>query len=434
VRWRTTLPALALLGSAVAPSPARAVEYEVQQWQLEPGTEVLLVEDHRAPLVTVTIEFPVGHWSAWARDHHAEEACDIQMHDPAGSLRARADRLSVDLSVGMGSHHAAVTASCLREDVAAVLDLVRDVLGNRDFDAAELKRWNKNDRLEWDASRKEPWFRLTQAGARLLYDADDPRRRDSEKPRPRITNSARLAEARDVVVRLPGRVIAFSGDLTRADAERMAAGLLPPVTDSPPDGLSPVLAPMTPMDELPAEHVETMPKIQQTFFAYGRHSLAYDSPQYPAFLVADHVLGGHFFSRMYQALRHEGGETYGTGTTGHGGTHREGYALVTFTRGDNAEVTEQKLRDVLLRLHDGGITEEERQAAVGYLVGSRAFSRQAPSQILERRLWERRHGLPAGFYDALVDRAAQVGLDEINAFTREFYDPSLFKMIEISPQ
>jgi zinc protease len=311
---------------------------------------------------------------------------------------------------------------------------VADVLDNREFDTAKLKRWNQQDRLDWDGAQKQPEFRLGQLGARLLYLPEDPRRRDFERPRPRITDADRLAAARDVVVRLPGRVVGFAGDLTRADADELVRDLLPPVLDQAPDGLARALGPMTAMDALPRRQVETMPRIQQTFFAYGRHSLTYDAPDYPAFLVADHVLAGHFFSRMYRALRHEGGETYGAATTGHGGPYAEGYALWTFTRGDNAAVTEDKLREIVRQLCLGGITEDERQAAVGHMLGQRAFSRQAPSQILDRRLWERRHGLPAGFYDALVDRAAALPLDEINAFVREFYDPTRFTMLVVSPE
>jgi predicted Zn-dependent peptidase len=70
---------------------------------------------------------------------------------------------------------------------------------------------------------------------------------------------------------------------------------------------------------------------------------------------------------------------------------------------------------------------------VGYLLGRRPFSRQTPAQVLDRALWERRHGLPAGFSDALVDRAAQLPLSEINAFIREFYDPRRFTMVLVSP-
>ena len=47
----------------------------------------------------------------------------------------------------------------------------------------------------------------------------------------------------------------------------------------------------------------------------GRESLPREDPDYPAFMVASHVLGGHFYSRLNVALRHEGGETYGAFST-----------------------------------------------------------------------------------------------------------------------
>jgi predicted Zn-dependent peptidase len=426
-RW--LLPgALALVGV-----PAGAVDRTVERWALDRGTDVVLVRDHRVPVVRVTIELPVGLWSPWAWTNHAGEAFDIQVHDRGGSLRERADELSVDLSIGMGDHAAKIEAECLREDLPAVLDLVRDVIENRDFDVDKLKRWNRNDRLEWDGAQKQPAFRLAQAAARLLYAEDDPRRRDYEKPRPRITDVRSLVAARDVVMRVPGRVIGFAGDLARADAERLAAGLLPEASDVPPPGIEPVLLPMTSPEDLPSEHRETMARIEQAFFAYGRHSLTYDSPQYPAFLVADHVVGGHFFSRMYAALRHEDGQTYGATTIGQGGVHAEGYALLTFTRADNAAVTEDKLREIVRVLHESGVTEDERAAAIDHLRGRRAFDRQAPTQILERHLWERRHGLPDGFLDDLVERAARVPLEDINAFVRDFYDPAHFHLLTLAP-
>jgi predicted Zn-dependent peptidase len=285
--------------------------------------------------------------------------------------------------------------------------------------------------LTWQGAQKEPRFRLSQAAHRLLFGDADARRRDWEKPEKGGASVEQLTSARDTLVRLPGRVIAFAGDLTRDEAERSAAGLLPPVLDEPPPGLDPVLEPAA---DRPGEQTVPVPRLNQVYFAYARESLTLTDDDYPAFLVADHVLGGHFYSRLYTALRHEGGETYGASTTGKGGVVSGAYALVTFTRAGNAEVAEGKLRRVLHLLHEEGITEEERQAAVSHLLGRRPFSRQEPVQILSRSLWERRHGLPAGFRDTLVDRAAEVSLEEINAFIRRFYDPGEFTMVRVAPR
>lgn len=243
-----------------------------------------------------------------------------------------------------------------------------------------------------------------------------------------------LLAARDSLVRIPGRVIAFAGDLGRRDAERSARNLLPPPLEAAPGPLEPRLGPVVPAGRRPAEQTVRTPRITQVFFAYGRESLTFTDEDFPAFLVADHVLGGHFFSRLSVALRHEGGETYGAGTVGGGGLVPRPYALATFTRTGNAPVVEAKLRQTLGIFHEQGITEEERQAAVGYLLGRRPFSRQAPAQVIARYLWERRHDLPAGFRDGLVDRAARVPLEEINAFIRRFYDPTRFSLLQVAPR
>jgi len=375
----------------------------------------------------------VGIWSPWARSNHAQEAFEIQLYDPDARLRARADELAADLSVSLGSHAATISAACLREDLDEVLELIAQLLSNDELDGKELKRWKHGSKLDWKSSQKIPQFVLGQAVARMLFVPQDPRRLSYEKPQAVSTSVGRLVTVRNTMVRLPGRVIGFAGALDEETARHLASALLPQVLEEMPDGLEPDLLPVVPVDERPSEQTQTLGRINQTFYHYGRESLTYEDPEYPAFLIADHVLGGHFHSRMYEALRHEGGETYSAHTVGEGGTEREAYGMQTFTRAENTETTEAKLRRVLEVFHEQGITAEEQLAAVGFLVGRRPFTRQSPGQILSRYLWERRNGLPAGFHDDLIDRAAQVPRAEINAFIREFYDPDLFQMIRVQP-
>jgi predicted Zn-dependent peptidase len=172
-----------------------------------------------------------------------------------------------------------------------------------------------------------------------------------------------------------------------------------------------------------------MRKLTQVYLALGRDSLPWTDPRRPAFLVADHVLGGHFYSRLYVALRHDAGDTYGAGTSDRGDVVPGTYAASTFTRAENAKAIEAKLRGVMNVFQEKGITEEERASAVSYLRGNRAFDRQSAGQVLGRFMTERRLGLAPGFLDEQIERASTLSLDEINAFIREFYDPSQYSML-----
>ena len=244
----------------------------------------------------------------------------------------------------------------------------------------------------------------------------------------------KLVAARDQLIRLPGRVVGFAGDLTLEEAKRAAHALLPAPAASLPKELAPSLRELT----IPASRAKkqdiAMRKLTQVYLALGRDSLPWADPRRPAFLVADHVLGGHFYSRLYVALRHEAGDTYGAGTRDRGDVVAGTYAATTFTRAENAEPIEAKLRAVMSVFHERGITEDERARAVSYLRGNRAFDRQSAGQILGRFMTERRLGLDPGFLDAQIEQASTLSLDEINAFIRDYYDPAQFSMLRAVPQ
>jgi zinc protease len=327
-----------------------------------------------------------------------------------------------------------VSVICRKDDLKDVLALVREMLVNRDFDRAELSRQEKGRRMSWLASLKDPGFVLQQAVHRLMFTREDPRRRPVEKPEPMLADVRKLAAVRDAIVRLPGRVIGLAGDVTRAEAESWARDLLPPAANQPPAGLLPQPLPLTSREGRASEQTVLLPRLTQVYFAFVRESLAQTDPDKPAQMIADHILGGHAYSRLYEALRQQEGDTYATGISESGSDLTPGsYMAWTYTKTANAVSADQKLREVVKEFFERGITERERASAAGYLLGRRAFDRQTPDQVLEEFLWEHWQGVPRGFRDQLSARAAAASLADVNAFIRRFYDPARFTMIKVAP-
>jgi zinc protease len=405
----------------------------VATFEVDAGTTGALVEDHRAPVVTIALEFPIGSWSPWARAHHAADAFTFADDDPDRALRRRADALAASIDLEMGTRAASLTARCLKPDLDETLALIRDILANGRYDVREIKRTGAERKIAWRGKDTDVAFRMAQASARALFAAGDPRRLPYEKPEPTSADVDALIAARDVVIRLPGRTIGFAGDLTPDEATRAATGLLPPPAAASPDE-APPLAAVVPAAARARSLDVRMRRLTQVHLSFFRDSLPWTDDRHAAFLVADHVLGGHFYSRLYVALRHESGDTYGAGTADRGDVVPGVYAATTYTRVDNAAAIEEKLRTVMTVFHDHGITEEERAGAISYLRGNRAFDGQSAAQILARFLMERRLGLPPGFMDLAVERAAALPLDEINAFIREFYAPERFSMLRTVPE
>lgn len=417
-----------LAATGLAWAPALAVT-SPEEWRLDDGTGVILVEDRRASWAYLAVDFPIGTWSPWARENPAREAFEIQLFDPSGGLRRRADALGVALTVEMYSRNARIYGWGLAEDFASLADLMRSVLANRDLDRTELQRWRTLRKLEWDRSTREPVFMRHQAGLRSLFAPDDPRRISYEPPRRVVTDPARLLVVRDAILRLPGRTIAIAGRVTRTEAERALAGLVPAAEPAREMDLAPDYLPLA--TSVGGTVDVEMPRLTQVYLAMVRHSIPYHDEDYPAYLVTAHVLGGHPYSRLATALRHDEGDTYDASAAAPGSPVPGMFRVTTFTRTENAAEVERKMRGVITRLHREGITEVEFDDAVGYLAGRRRFARQTPADELGWLLQERRHGLPDGFFDRVADRAAELDLAEVNAFVRRFLDPAAFTTVRV---
>jgi zinc protease len=397
-------------------------------WAVDDTTTAVLVEDHRAPLVELRIQIPAGSWTPWLIASHGEEAWTHQHYDPDGTLRARADALAADLSFSVLQQRSLLSVSCLKRDLPEALTLVGDIFANDAYDTEELKRTAKGTRIGWESSLKDPDFRTGQAAHRLLYADGDPRRIPYEEPADIETDGAVLAATRDAMLRLPGRVIGFGGDLTRAEVEALLGGILP-AAQAAPEGLTPVFLPL---NTLPDDAVEPMDNLTQTYFSWFRAGPDWDAADYAAWRVADHVLGGHFFSRLYVALRHDGGETYGARTRGEGAAEAELYSIATFTRLENTATTEAKLRATLATFHDGGITAEELSDAQGYFAGSRLMDRQSPGQVLNEVMWDLGNDRPVDWADQLNAATATLTLEQVNAAITAHFDPADFTMLKVT--
>ena len=400
------------------------------QWKLDDGTAVFLVEDHRVPLVELRIQVPVGYFNPWFMENGGQEAFMNQYYDKEGTLRARADALAADVAFAVKEQRTLMKVRCLKRDLPAVVELVKDILNNTDYDPAELDRDQKGRDLDWKTALKEPDSRLGIAVTKALYAEGDARTVNSSELPAVVTDIDRLIATRDTMLRMPGRALGFGGDLTQAEAEVLAEGLFPEIAAALPDDMTPVLHDL---NDRPPTLTESMEGLNQVYFAWFRESRPWDATDAAASRVATHVLGGHFYSRLNVALRHEGGETYGANASaGESAEHRE-YIISTYTRVDNRDATEARLREVVETFRADGITQQELDDTLGYMRGRLLFDQQAPASLLDDAIWEHGNQQMPGHSAAQVAEAEALTLEEVNAFIHEFYDPSAFTMLMLEP-
>ncbi len=401
--------------------------YRVETSTLPSGDIVVLVPDDRAPLVQVVMWFDVGAGSEWAREHDAETAWLLQRADPEHTLQERGESLAAEVTAHPGWWGMELSARCLRDDLPAVLELIADVLRNDSFDPRELRRRVASARISRRSARKDPEAQRAWAVTRATFPPGHPTRTGIDHPYRPTRNLDALVAARDRVASTRGRVVSFAGDITLDEAIVLLDGVLPEASAEAiepewPEGI--VL-----LDR--KDEVVRLPRLTQAYVSWYRDGLVISHPDYPAFLVADHVLAGHFHSRLYSALRHEGGQTYGVGSRGGRAPVSTPYQLVTFTRSDNRSGIELSLMDAVEVFRADGITAEELEAAVSSLQGSARMREQGPWSAAADWRYGHARGVGPDFQQELLRRVGALELDEVNDFIRGFFLAESFRWVSV---
>jgi len=413
--------------------PRAALGYDIHEEPLgETGDRLVLVEDHRVPLVTVVVMLPAGNLSQHWHRRQCEYAWELQPSFVKGKLDYHAVSLATVLQLDTYDWQSVLRAEFFKEDLEQGLDIVRKLFSNRRKEAVLAL----DDAMQhhWQELEKSPRFVLERTAARLVAKRGDPRRALYERPMPIERTTAFWEKRRDLLLRLPGRMVGFAGDLTPEEAREAAAGLLPELRRRKPADPDGQLAPLLPAGERKPERELRMPGLSQVFLGLVRDGPSLGDPDYPAFMVADHVLAGHSYARLAQALRHEGGDVYTVFSMGGQQAAPSPYLIRTQTSLARAQAVEELALATLRELQAQGISAEERQAALMALKGRALRQEQAPDQVLLAHMFELEEGVPRATSAVHRQRAAELSLEEINGYIERFFDPAAFSIVRVVPE
>jgi zinc protease len=111
------------------------------------------------------------------------------------------------------------------------------------------------------------------------------------------------------------------------------------------------------------------PDSTQTFFQIGNLGVERTNPDRVFIQVVNTLFGGRFTSMLNTELRIKTGLTYGARSSFTQRVRPGPFAIFTYTRNETTEQAIDLALDVLKRLHEKGITEQELKSAKEYLKG-----------------------------------------------------------------
>jgi zinc protease len=345
-------------------------------------------------------------------------------------LQDRFDELQTTLVAGGQPGEAEFFLQTKREHLTEVLEVLRQILREPTFPEAEFAIMKQHRHGTLEEQSAEPQALAPRAVQQKLspYPAGDVRHAPGLLEELKLVDELDLATVKRVYDEFLGASVgelAIVGDFDEAKVTPALAGLLGGWKSKQPYERITRTA-----DQLPAPEmikIRTPDKANAMYFAGLVMPLRDDSPEYPALVVGNDILGGSgFASRLMGRIREKEGLSYGVGSVFRAMSldQRATFSVYAISNPDNVGKVVTLAREEIERLLKDGITDEElAESKQGYLQSQQASRGEDTklAQVLADALFT---GRTLKFQASIEDAVKGLTREQVQAAMQKHIDPS----------
>jgi len=414
---RQAPPAPGPLVPAALPPIAEAV--------LPNGLRIVVVENRRHPILSLTLVLPAGRVLDPAGKEGLASMVAGLLTKGAGARSAdqiaeTIERVGGSLGANAGADYFAVTATALSKDRALAFSLVGDAVARPIFAATEIELLRTQTLSALELERSQPDALAARQLDRVLYGSHPYGRRATQTSVQRISRTDLIGFHRSRI-RPRGALLVVAGDITLAEVRRLATPAFRGWLGTP-----------MPAPTLPAPPTRTRPEITlvhrpgsvQSNLIVANLTFGPNDPRYHAAVVVNKLLGEGADSRLFQVLREQKGWTYGAYSSL---TRRRGLGRFEASTEVRSEVTDSALTEILTQLgtiRSVPVSGEELERAKAAIVGSYPLTVQTAQQVADAVADVRLYALPRDYLETYRVKIGAVSPDDFVAAAQAAIRPA----------
>ncbi|MDD1148555.1 insulinase family protein [Pseudomonas sp. TNT2022 ID357] len=404
----------------------------VQTWNTAEGAKVLFVEARELPMFDMRLIFAAGssqdgNTSGLALLTNAMLNEGVPGKD-VGAIAQGFESLGADIGNGAYKDMAVVSLRSLSavDKREPALELFAEVVGKPTFPADSLARIKNQLLAGFEYQKQNPGKLASLELMQRLY-GSHPYAHASEgnaKSVPGIS-LAQLQAFHAKAYTAGNVVIALVGDLSRSDAEAIAAQVSAALPKGP--ALAKVEQPTEPKASI--GHIE-FPS-SQTNLLLAQLGIDRDDPDYAAVSLGNQILGGGGFgTRLMSEVREKRGLTYGV-YSGFTPMQARGPFMINLqTRAEMSEGTLKLVQDVFADYLKNGPTQKELDDAKRELAGSFPLSTASNADIVGQLGAMGFYNLPLSYLEDFMRQSQALTVEQVKAAMNKHL--SVDKMVIVS--
>ncbi|WP_148265045.1 pitrilysin family protein [Blattabacterium sp. (Blaberus giganteus)] len=390
-------------------------------FQMKNGLKVLVVENHKLPLVRVGLELDYNPFlekeiagikkvfgqmiRSGTKNHTKEELDDI------------IDYIGCSLYTSFSE----ISIFTMKKHLDKSVSIMSDILMNSKFDnSKELNKIIKQRIIDIDLSEKDPNAILQRVRNVLYFGKNHPY--GEYETRDTIKNIT-LHDLKKLYEKyyIPNiSYLSFIGDISKKEAEKLCN-----LYFSKWERKSYIDNPIVNEYMIPSKieiNVVDLPFLTQSTICFGGPiCLKKSDPEYFSSMLANGILGGGPQSRLFLNLREDKAYTYGAYSILKSDKNIGYFSVYTQVRN---EVTEKAIKNIIkeiVKITENKILLEELNIKKKEINGQFILDFEDPNRMSDLFICELKNNLPSGFYKNYLNKIESVTIDDVYQSCKKFF-------------
>ena len=403
--------------------------------KLPNGLTILVLEDHRLPLVTARLSIlgagalndpadvpGLANITAAMLTQGTQTRSSKQIAEQTGELGA-----TIGAQAPWGSETATFTASGLSDNASQWIPLASDVLLNASFPESELIKLKQRMKVQLQQQRSTAGFLMQERFNRAVYGnhpaaITSPTAQALDKITP-----AMLAEWHATRYVPENAILGIAGDITPAQVTQMFSAL--PAWKAGPGkaGLPTATKPASGRKIFLVDR----PGSVQTDVEIGNIAISRLDADYVPMVVMDRIVGGGAAARLFMNLREVHGYTYGAYSQLVARRYAGPWVAQGSMRTDATGGAMTEFMNEINRIRDVAVPEKELEETKHSIVAGFALTLERPTELLDYAIALKVYNLPADYWDTYPAKIMAITAEQVQRVARKYIQPDDLQIVAV---
>jgi zinc protease len=399
------------------------------------GLTILVLEDHRLPIVTARLtilgagalndpaDIPgLANVTATMLKEGTQTLSSKQIAEQSDQLGA-----AIAAQAPWGSETATFTASGLSDNASQWIPLASDILLHPSFPEDELAKLKQRMKVQLQQQRGTAGFLLQERFNRAVYGTHPAAITSATLQALDKITPAMLAEWHSQRYLPENAILGVAGDITPAEVTRLFSAL--PAWKA---GAGKAALP-TATQPAPARKIFVVdrPGSVQTDVEIGNIAINRMDTDYIPMVVMDRIVGGGASARLFMNLREVHGYTYGAYSQLVARRYAGPWIAQGSMRTDATGGAMTEFMNEINRIRDQAVPEKELEENKHSIVASFALTLERPTELLDYAIAIKLYNLPADYWDTYPAKIAAITSEQIQRVARKYIVPDNLQIVAV---